>query len=528
MTNTSQQTSNGNPNANNTTNPNNQNGNNTQTTQAQSNTTITSTTAITASNTSIPTTTSTVSQRKTRRERVTLHMAPQGQFAKMITNMRQEHYVMILLIMFLTSLAISAILGAWDPPFTYRLHNIVHRAIVCNTHFKVNSPSAKEYEIERVRKNAVHIFENDVESLNNLRESLWSVISTFVNARNYDRLTQKEREIWNLFLTPRDQQQIPPNIEPQEEFTTFISHFNDQKMINQLNDQLRIVFSNYGIHGLITSLDFTANEGNVEKILVYPKGKSPEQAVEFKLREVQISDGSSLRELLKKYLPKEMQNDTFVNQIFNWIYPQLNSTLTENKNATALTIKAQVDAVTDIYIDYAPGRILVDSNSTLDLASLMLLRAEYDAAMENRAENNQLRRIVRYGSLVITNMILFIVSWGFLQKRERRRPQTPKSFLFLMTLIILTVAASRLLHGGTLTNAEWELLPVLVFVMTVSIMYSWELAVVLSFVMVLMISLGGGGSIGTLIVLFSVTIATAIQLGRLRSRNKLLLVSFNA
>jgi putative nucleotidyltransferase with HDIG domain len=120
------------------------------------------------------------------------------------------------------------------------------------------------------------------------------------------------------------------------------------------------------------------------------------------------------------------------------------------------------------------------------------------------------------------------VSWGFLRKRERRRPQTPQSFLLLMTLVILTVAASRLLHGGTLTNAEWDLLPVLVFVMTVSIMYSWELAVVFSFVVVLIVSFGGGGSIGTLIVLFSVTVATAIQLGRLRSRNKLLLVSFNA
>ncbi|MDR2170771.1 MAG: HDIG domain-containing protein [Planctomycetaceae bacterium] len=442
--------------------------------------------------------------------------------------MRQDHYGLILSIMFLTSIIISAILGAWDPPFTYRLHDIVHRAIVCNTHFKVISNSAREYERERVRKNAVHIFKNDTKPLDNLRESLWNIISTFVTAHSYDRLTEKERETWNQFLIPRGKNEIPPNINPQEAFAEFISHFKDKKTIDQFNDQLKIVFSNYGIHGLITSLDFDANEGNVEKILVYPIDKEASTAIEFKLRDVLISDGSSLRESLRRYLPRGMQDATFIDQIFNWIYPQLKSTLSEDKNATAMAIKEQVKAVGDIYVEYAPGRILVESHSTLDLDSLLLLRAEYDAAMQNRAENSRLRRAVRFSSLVVTNMILFIVSWGFLRKRERRRPQTPQSFLFLMSLIILTVAASRLLHGGTLTNAEWELLPVLIFVMTVSIMYSWELAVVFSFVMTLIIAFGGGGSIGTLIVLFSVTVATAIQLGRLRSRNKLLLVSFNA
>ncbi|MDR1484586.1 MAG: HDIG domain-containing protein [Planctomycetaceae bacterium] len=473
-------------------------------------------------------TTTIISQRKNRSERVALHVAPKGYFDKALASIRQDHYVLILLIMLGASLVISAILGAWDPPFTYRLHDIVHRAIVCNTQFKVISPSAKDYEIERVRKNTVHIFSNDTEPLDNLRELLWSTISALVNARSYDRLTDKERETWNLFLIPRGQQHVPQNIDPKEAFTDFINHFSDQKKIDQLNDQLRIVFSNYGIHGLITSLDYNANEGNVEKILVYPKGKSSNLAVEFKLREVQISDGSSLRELLQKYLPKEMQDDVFVDRIFNWIYPQLKSTLTEDKNATALATKEKVKAVGDIYVDYAPGRILVEARSTLDLDSLMLLRGEYEAAMLNRAETNWVRRVVRYSALVVTTMILFVVSWGFLRKRERRRPQSPQSFLFLMTLFILTVAAARLLHGGTLTNAEWELLPILVFVMTVSIMYSWELSVVFSFVMVLIISFGGGGSIGTLIVLFAVTIAAAIQLGRLRSRSKLLLVSFNA
>jgi putative nucleotidyltransferase with HDIG domain len=480
------------------------------------------------SSTTTPPAAAQTTQRRTRSERVALHMAPQGYFAKTFAGMRQDHYGMILSIMFLTSLIISAILGAWDPPFTYRLHDIVHRAIVCNTEFEVVSPSAKEIEIERVRKNVVHIFANDPEPLDNLRENLWSVINVFVNAHTYDNLSDKEREIWNQFLMPKARQPIPQEINPKNTFEKFISHFKNPKMIDQLSDQLRIVFSNYGKNGLLTTLDFNANEGNIEKILVYPKDKKPEFAAEFKVRDLQISDGGSLRELLQKYLPSEMQDDTFVEQIFNWIYPQLKSTLTEDKNATAVATKEKVNAVDDVYVTYAPGRILVESRSILDLDSLNLLRAEYDAAMKNRAEHNRVRRLVRFSSLVVTNMILFVVCWGFLRKRERRRPQTPQSFLFLMLLIILTVTASRLLHGRTLTNAEWELLPILIFVMTVSIMYSWELAVVFSFLLVLIISFGGGGAIGTLIVLFSVSVATAIQLGRLRSRNKLLLVSFNA
>ncbi|MDR2762387.1 MAG: HDIG domain-containing protein [Planctomycetaceae bacterium] len=470
----------------------------------------------------------TPTQRKTRSERVALHMAPQGIFAKTFAGMKQDHYGMILFIMFVTSLIISAIVGAWDPPFTYRLHDIVHRAIVCNTDFRVASASAREIEIERVRKNVVHIFYNDAEPLDNLRENLWSLINVFINARTYENLSNKERESWNQFLLPRGSKEIPKEVNPKNAFEKFIAHFKDPKKVDQLNDQLRIVFSNYGRHGLITTLDFNANEGNIEKILVYQKGESVGKAVEFKLRDVQISDGSSLRELLQQYLPSEMQDETFVDYIFNWIYPQLRNTLTEDKNETAIATKAMVKAVKDVYVKYAPGRILVESRSILDLDSLMLLRAEYDAAMEYRAANNNVRRIVRFSSLVVTNMILFVVCWGFLRKRERRRPQTPQSFLFLMALIILTVATSRLLHGGTLTNAEWELLPILIFVMTVSIMYSWELAVVFSFLLVLIISFGGGGAIGTLIVLFSVSVATAIQLGRLRSRNKLLLVSFNA
>lgn len=461
-------------------------------------------------------------QRRTRSERVALYSSSRGLFSFLNYELRQDHQGTMLLTMLLTAIGMCLMIQAWNPPMTSRLHDVTDRAIVCNTAFSVPSPEKKRYNEERARVESPHVFVNDPNPLVQLRESLWNTVAAIVNAHEYDRLDANGKVSWLLFLKPRGKEEIPADIDPRKAFQDFVSLFKDAATLDMFNVRLKLAFAPFEIHGLLNSLNYGPEQGNQDHILVYRKDDSPDNAVSFRVNQVLIRDGSLLYESLKKELPRDLQNDVFVQQLFNWLAPKLEVTLKEDAAATAAVQQKALADVKDVNVDYVPGKVIVEAGTTLGKEEISLLTAEYRAYVKNRTDQ---QRSLRFTAICIIIVVLFIICWGFVRRRERRRPKSPRAFLALMFGMFLTVAVARLLHGHPLTSAEWEILPLLIFVMAVSITYSWELAVVFASILILVIALGSGGGVNLLIVLLAVTVSATIQLGRLRSRRKLIVVS---
>jgi putative nucleotidyltransferase with HDIG domain len=457
--------------------------------------------------------------RRTRSERVALRSASQGGFSQFMAELKRNHWGYFLLVMFLTSIVISCLIEAWNPPFSFRPSTIADRAIVCNTGFSITSPEATRLARERASWESLHVFVNDPKPLIQLRESLWNTVAAMVNAQSFNQLDEKGKETWYLFLKPSGRDTIPEEIDPRVAFEAFVAYFKDDTSFDLFNNRLKRAFTPFELHGTLRALNYGVEQGSQDQILVYLKDEPPDGAVPFKVSDVLIRDGIRFKEALQR----ELNNPTLVDQLFNWLSPKLEETLTEDRNATASLERKAADAIQDIIVEFVPGQVIVEQGTILDTEKITLLRAEYNASLLKLSLSH---KIFRFQAVWGTIFVLTIIAWGFVQRLERRRPKSPLSFVVLMGGMVLAVAVAQGIQRFSLTIAEGEIIPILLFVMVVSITYSWELAIVLSTILTLILVFGNGSGNDLLMILLCVTVSSAIQLGRLRSRKKLVMVSF--
>ncbi|MDR2115889.1 MAG: HDIG domain-containing protein [Planctomycetaceae bacterium] len=457
--------------------------------------------------------------RRTRSERVALRSSSRGGFSRFVTELKNNHWGSLLLIMLFASIMISCLIEAWNPPFPFRLNSITDRAIVCNTPFAVSSPEATRLAKERASWESLHVFVNDPQPLMQLRESLWNTVAAMVNAQSFDQLDVQGQKMWYNFLKPVGKDAVPENIDPRAAFEAFVAYFKDDTSFDLFNDRLKRAFTPFELHGTLRVLPYGAERGSQDQILVYRSGEKPDRAVPFKVSEVLIRDGTRFKEALQR----ELSNPTLVDQLFNWLSPKLEETLREDQNATADLEKKAANAVKNIELEFVPGQVLIESGVILGTKEINLLRAEYNLFLLKFPLSH---RFIRFLAIWGTIFVLIVITWGFIQRLERRRPKSPLSFALLMGGMVLTVAAAQCIQRFSLTIADGEIIPLLLFVMAISITYSWALAIVLSTILTLILVFGNGGGNDLLLILLCVPISTAIQLGRLRSRKKLVAVSF--
>ena len=124
----------------------------------------------------------------TRSDRVAQRSAAHGFFFEMAVFLKSDHRGKFIVLMFLTSIALGSVVGAWNPPFRYRINDVAERAIVCNTPFSVFSVEQTRMAVDRARTTVPHVFVNDSEPLEQLREALWNTVAMFCLANSYDEL----------------------------------------------------------------------------------------------------------------------------------------------------------------------------------------------------------------------------------------------------------------------------------------------------------------------------------------------------
>ncbi len=461
-----------------------------------------------------------LSPRRTRSERVALYSSSKGPVSRLVEEMRRDHQGFLLFFLFAAVGLMGFVLQTWDPPFPFRLNAIPSRSIVCNTPFAVENPEGKEQEEKRARWETPHIFVNDSQPLVQVRESLWNTVAALVHAPSYDELDGKGKDAWYEFLKqPASEPETP--VDPKQAFEQFCVYFKEDPKLDRFNATLKRVFTSAEAYGVLSNLSFGPTEGNQEKIMVYRLGDLPEKAVAVKVSDVLIRDGARLFDSLRA----EMQSEPIARRIFQWIRPRLKDTLKQDDKATATAILKAVEAVGIVMQEYAPGQVIVEMGVPLGMREINLLRAEYHEAVKNRSQE---QKLFRFSAIFVTMATLLVVCWRFVYRRERRRPKSLQAASAFLFGIVLTVVLAKGLDSFSQEIANWELLPLLVFAQLVSILYSWELAIVFSTVLVFFISIGLGFNNNVQIILLGTTVITALQLGRLRSRRKLITVSLSA
>ena len=460
----------------------------------------------------------------TRSERVAQRSAGQSVFAGIAAYFKREHQGKYLVLMFCTSIAFSCVIGAWNPPFRYRVNSVVDRAIMCSAPFSMFSLENTLWEIDRARSMAPRVFVNDPQPLVQIREALiWNTIPGLIRTNSYDELTEQEKLVWQEFLHTKGQEGESTDADVQAAFTDFVAYFSNQTNFGNFQAQLIRVFAPFEERGVLIRLPFGPERGSQDRILVYQRQRDgPDQSVEFMVSDVLFTD-TTLRESIRWEIENPLLgNYPFHELLFNWLYPKIPETLTEDPYATARVEEAAKETVGDVMIEYAQGQLLVSAGTVLQHNDVKLLFTEYEASLVYRTKMSQFKRFI---AVTCVFFVIFVAMITLVLRLERRRPRTPQAFFYLMLGMIGTVATAQFIQPTISSYAEWEILPLTLFVMFISVVYSWELATVLSIFLTIVIVGGSGSDIELFVILLGTSVATAVQLGRLRSREKLVIVS---
>jgi putative nucleotidyltransferase with HDIG domain len=176
-------------------------------------------------------------------------------------------------------------------------------------------------------------------------------------------------------------------------------------------------------------------------------------------------------------------------------------------------------------VSFEPGQTLVAAGQPLAAKQIEVLRLEYAAFLSHRP---MALRAARAGAVFIT-IVAMLVLCGVHMRRRQRGPLVSVSRLCV--ILMLAVAAVSLARwAADVSDEPWraELAPLMLFGMTIAIVYRQELALLLSGVLAWIITLAAGNGLSEFVIVLGTITAAVINMGRIRSRSKLIYVGLFA
>ena len=457
---------------------------------------------------------------RTRAQRVAARVPYDGFFDRLRRAVFSDNGSLKLAIVALTAAAICAICCVWRLPFNFRLDSKPERDVVCLARFSVFSPD-KTNEARRVaRLEEPHVYVHDVAKLARYKATLANELQTLIAAPDYESISPENRALLRRFLpigaTEEDERKAFLAMRRVLEKDLDLANFRDS-----LDRALKPLEKN----GVLDKLH-SAGEGNQEIIRVYDVGATAANAREVAANDVLIGNAYQIKELLSR----EYTDDEALDLLFQRIRTSAPTTLTENRDETFKALTAAEERVGPVFVVYEVGQTLARSDKPIGDNELRLLREERKARLKELTTEEKLKRAGAVFALIAT---MLFSSYALFRKRltqadvERGTSLAACSIFF--GLILATVAVGRAMQvawdarGGTAA-----LIPILIFVQTVSLAASWGVALTFGSIAAFALALSGGGAFGTFIVFVGTATIVALASRGVRTRSQLIGVAFAA
>ncbi len=455
--------------------------------------------------------------RKSRRfERVASIELPPGQWERAWISLRRRDVLGRIALAALAAMTMCAVIRGWDPPFPYRTGYTPRRDIVTAAPFTVADEAATAAQRERARNETRFVYQHDAEPLVQLRAKLRNTLIEVTAAPTFDKVDPK---IWKAFQPPLADGEPPSGAIRQEElFEAFRNAFTPQERLDSALDE---VFAPLEEHGLLASLDSEKlGTGNQVEIMVYPVGRPDAE------RPVSVSDvvvGNVLEPLHNRLRKSEAMNPA-ADALFAWLEPRLKetSTLTLNDQRTKEARDAAANAVPLVTESYSRGQTLADAGRPIEAAQMELLRHEYKAMLDQRPLGRLIARGVAVTGLIFAALLLC----GIYMRYHQRGPLA--SLTRLLTLLLMAIASVAVARWLSADAWRAELVPVLLFGMTMAIVYRRQLALLMAGVVAMVVAMAIGHGLREFLLLLGVTAAAVLSMNRIRTRPKLIHVGLFA
>jgi putative nucleotidyltransferase with HDIG domain len=425
--------------------------------------------------------------------------------------LRQGDVLLRLALCGLAGVLLWAVTGAWAPPLSFREGEIPTRDVLARVDFNQLDEVATVEARQRARSLALAVYDNDVAALEQLRAKLQNTLNRVVGAKTLGEFGPAE---WRRFEPPRAEgTPEPTDAERAAQYARFREALAKEGALDEFKKMIADAFAPLERQGLMEELP-PEHEGNLEKIFVQPLGQ---QGFEV---EVPVADvlKATAAAALQKNLAEKLPSVEVADRVFAWLRPQLPTTLALDKEATLRNQEKAVEKVGPVRKAYPQGAVLAKAGAPLDEAGMKLLRGEHAAFLARRPfAASVYRSLAAFGMYIA----LYTLCGFYIVQREPSIIRSLPRFFALLSLVVLTVTLCELT-----ARDRWnaELIPLLLFAMTIAIAYHQELALLLSASVALIVVFAVGQGLVDMVIVLAAVAAAILMLRSVRTRSKLLYV----
>ena len=315
--------------------------------------------------------------------------------------------------------------------------------------------------------------------------------------------------------TVEGENRVPPEVAAQvAAFDFFRAHLNSKELQLEFDKGIDRAFADLVATGILEKIQHGVDEGSQTEIDVHPIGNTTEMS------RVQVSDVllGEAKIRLKSHLDEELGKGEFSDRVFAWIEPKLAGSLEIDPDATQAARTEARDKTPQQFVRYAAGDILAAPGEAVDDEEMTLLRHEHDEYVRRQDARQRAGRTLAMLGLFAA---MFSLAGFYVHMHHREILDDLGHVATLIGLAMVTIILCLFASGDA-----WraEIVPLLVFAMTVAIAYDEDLALLLAAEVALVVVVGLGRGLVDYVTLTAASAAMVFWMGRLRSRSKLIYV----
>ena len=430
---------------------------------------------------------------------------------------RRGPVVLRLAMCLVAAIIMWAITGGWNPPLEYQRREIPQRNIVARTNFQIPDMEETAKRRQQAMDTAIAVYDHNPQPVIELKARMFNELTQLGGAKS---LEEADPQIWNSYLP--DLAEGTPEPTPEErkaQFEAFQKLVGNEENEKQIEAVLESIFVPIEQWGILQSLP-KENLATSTSIFIRPA-----EAKNFPEKK-QINDVLlvTVRDEIRRKLEKDMPSLEMAAQLFARIYDELPGTLTLNEEETRIAREDAAKEVDDhpVMREIAEGDTLAEAGRPIGPPEYMLLTADHTEYLNQLGWQAKLTRTAAMFGLYTA---LYTLCGFYLFKMERRILVEPSRFVGVLVAVVLTVLMIKVTFQY---NCQAEVIPLLLFGMTIAIAYSQPLALLLSAAVALIGVIATGSELQEAVVLTATTAGAIIVLDTVRTRSKLLGVGFVA
>ena len=318
---------------------------------------------------------------------------------------------------------------------------------------------------------------------------------------------------------PVAQQSAPPQpskefLEAERAFQTFRGLVDSKDKLLLFDKAIDLAFQDLLNVGVLEKIQHAYDEGSQNEIDVHPIGNAAETT------RVQVSDVVLVeaKARLKTRLKDELGEGALADRIYAWVEPRLSGTLEIDRDGTDRAKREAIAKTPPQFVRYAAGDVIAEANAPVSGEGIVLLRREHDEYLRQRDTR---QRLARTFSMLGLFAAMFALSGFYIHLHHRQLLDNIGDVLTLVGLSVVTIVLCMLS-----AHDAWqaEIVPLLIFAMTVAISYDEDLALLFAAQVALVVSQGMDWGLASFVTLTSAAAAMIFWMGRIRNRSKLIYV----